>query len=102
MGMVQQAMVPLMVPLYQATGNYGPNRKIEHGGKEYTLFAGKESPLSNYAPFRFEGKDFTSSEQCYAYQKAMFAKDVARAKKILQAEDPIAIKKAKHPNRNPR
>ena len=72
-----------------------PDRTITYEDKEYILFAGKECPFSNwhYAPFKLDEKDFNSSEQYYAYHKAMYVNDNTRAAKILQVEDPRVIKR---------
>lgn len=39
--------------------------------------------------FRISGIHFRNTEQYFAYQKALFAKDMATAEKILQTSDPV-------------
>lgn len=69
-------------------------KKVSHEDKDYLLFAGKDTPLSNWflSTFTIDGITYSSSEQFYAYNKANFAEDIPRATQIIQTTDTRRIK----------
>ena len=88
--------------LYDSTSlpdKYNPRnvceRDVEIDGKGYILFAGEGSPLSNFynSSFELQGKRFVSNEQCIAYHQAIYAKQEAKANKIMQLTNPREIKR---------
>lgn len=58
-------------------------------------FFGIQHPLSNFYPatFTISGIKFSSVEQYYQYQKALFFKDDATASKIMGSDDPLQHKR---------
>lgn len=64
---------------------------IENG----LAFAGQWAYLSNMycCTFRYEGVNFSSSEQCFQYCKALHHKDLMKAKDIILTNDPFKCKK---------
>lgn len=62
---------------------------------ESLAFFGKANPLSNFYPANFvvNGVSYSSAEQFYQAQKAIFANDTANHNKIMQQSDPAVHKK---------
>lgn len=58
-------------------------------------FAGQWAYLSNMysCSFRYEGVNFSSSEQCFQYCKALHHEDLMKAKDIILTNDPFKCKK---------
>lgn len=76
--------------------DYHPrNVQIIRTEKNELLFAGEWAYLSNMFPciFEYEETEFTSSEQCFQYQKALYHNEFASAFEINTTNDPFTCKK---------
>ncbi len=70
-------------------------KKFKHEGKQYVLFGGKHSPLSNWfkTSITINKQNFNSVEQFYVFNKAKFAKDDDTAERVLKMDEPREMKK---------
>lgn len=69
-------------------------RRITTEDKDYILFAGEGSPLSNFheTNFKIDGRTFTSTEQYFGYIKALSARDQEKARLIMKTTNVRRIK----------